>query len=134
MEKNLGLGGGWVAAAGETVTITLTNSNGAAANPSTPFVGHDRTRAVSSRSRSRRATPGQVTGHASSSLNLGSLQDPIVVQTDGQGQNGSDAVKTFVDARIHITPSATNRVGAERTPSRPMWRRTSAPGWVAARG
>ena len=56
-----------------------------------------------------------MTGHASSTLNLGSAQDPITVQTNGQGQNGSDAVKTFVDARIHITPTATNRVGQPHT-------------------
>jgi hypothetical protein len=62
------------------------------------------------------ATPGKVTAHAVSALNLGSQQDPIFIQTDGVGQNGSDAVKTFVDAKISITPqSAINPVTATHT-------------------
>ena len=112
VEKNLGPG--WVAAAGETVTITLTDSSGAAANPSTPLSGTTDAGGHFSATFTS-ATPGQVTGHASSSLTLGWAHDPIVVQTNGQGLNGSDAVKTFVDARIHITPSATNEVGQPHT-------------------
>ena len=93
------------------MTITLTNGGAASATPSGPFTGTtDAAGHFSVTFTSNDA--GKVTGHASSTLNLGSQQDPITVQTDGQGQNGSDAVKTFVDARIHITPTATNRVGS----------------------
>ena len=130
LEKNLG--SGWVDAAGETVTITLTNGGAASATPSGPFTGTTNA-AGFSRRRSRRATPGTVTGHASSSLNLGSLQDPIHVETDGTGQNGSNAVKTFVDARIHITPTATNRVGAPHTFTAHLEKNLGS-GWVDAAG
>jgi len=37
-----------------------------------------------------------VTGHASSTLSDLGTAAPITVETDGQGQNGPDAVKTFV--------------------------------------
>jgi uncharacterized repeat protein (TIGR01451 family) len=62
-----------------------------------------------------------VTGHASSTLaDLGNVPNgnpagPITVQTDGTGLNGSDAVKTFVNARIHIGPDAVNEVGKSHT-------------------
>ena len=71
------------------------------------------------------ATPGQVTGHALelADSRFGAGSDHACRRT-ATGQNGSDAVKTFVDARIHITPDATNRVGAPHTFTAP-WRRTS---------
>ena len=74
-----------------------------------------------------------MTGHASSTLNLGSQQDPITVQTDGQGQNGSNAVKTFVDARISITPDATNEIGAPHTFTAHLEKNLGS-GWVDAAG
>src|SRR5262249_33722395 len=36
---------------------------------------------------------------------------PFTVQTDGSGLNGANAVKTFVDANVQITPDGVNRVG-----------------------
>src|SRR6185436_20565854 len=56
---------------------------------------------------------GQVTGHASVSLVVGGLT--LVRQTDGIDDNSGDAVKTFVDAKISITPNATNEVGEPHT-------------------
>ena len=54
-------------------------------------------------------------------------------QTDGTGQNGSDAVKTFVDARIHITPTQTNRVGQPHTFTAFVEKNLGlGGGWVAA--
>ena len=107
VEKNLGVGGGWVAAGGATVSITLANSNGGVADPAGPFNGTtDAAGHFSATFTSN--TPGQVTGHAESSLNLGSAQDPIVVQTNGVGQNGGNALKTFVDANIQIAPLSDN--------------------------
>ena len=79
------------------------------------------------------ATPGKVTGHAVSSLNLGSQQDPIFIQTDGQGQNGSDAVKTLL--MRGSTSRRTRRTwSVSRIRSRRMWRRTWVTGWVDAVG
>ena len=56
-------------------------------------------------------TAGKVTGHASSTLSVGGRpRSPS--QTDGVAPNSGDAVKTFVDANIQITPpTATNPVG-----------------------
>ena len=139
VEKNLGLGGGWVDAAGnEPVTITLTN-NGAIRDSGGPVHAGRRTRAGMFSVTFTSPTPGQVTGHASSSLaDLGNVPNglppgPIVVQTDGTGQNGSNAVKTFVDARIHITPSQTNRVGQPHTFTAFVEKNLGCGGgWVAA--
>jgi len=52
-----------------------------------------------------------VTGHASATL-IGNLH----VETDGTADNSGDAVKTFVDANIQITPqSATNPISTNHT-------------------
>src|SRR6266498_4251782 len=110
VEKDLGLGAGWEPAGSESVSITLAG----AASPPGPFNGTTDAGGHFSATFTSSA-PGQVTGHASSTLDLGAVSGPITVQTDGQGENGSNAVKTFVDARIHITPSATNRVGEPHT-------------------
>jgi len=56
---------------------------------------------------------GQVTGHASATVPI--LGDNFFVETDGASPNSDDAVKTYVDARITITPSETNEVGASHT-------------------
>jgi hypothetical protein len=59
------------------------------------------------------ATAGQVTGHATVTLVVGGVT--LTRQTDGLFGNSGDAVKTFVDARISISPNATNPVGAPHT-------------------
>jgi len=51
-----------------------------------------------------------VTGHATTTLSIGGQN--VVVQTNGVAPNGPDAVKTFVDARISITPNGTNPVNS----------------------
>src|SRR6185436_8260329 len=134
VEKNLGDGNGWVDAAGVAVQITVANSLGASANPAGPFNALTNAQGLTFATFIS-STPGKVTGHAVSSLNLGSQQDPIFIQTDGAGQNGSDAVKTFVDARIHITPSATNRVGFPHTFTAHVEKNLGdGNGWVDAAG
>src|SRR4029079_5621335 len=60
-------------------------------------------------------TTGKVTGHASSTVSLGTPSTTFTVQTDGAAGNSGDAVKTYVDARISITPNATNEVGQPHT-------------------
>jgi uncharacterized repeat protein (TIGR01451 family) len=109
VEKDLGNGAGFVAAANQPVTVTLTNGNGAhfatSSNTCTANTGADGKCAITFTS----PDPGTVTGHASASLaNLGTAA-PVTVATTGLGQNGADVVKTFVDANIQITPAnATN--------------------------
>src|SRR5262249_37204690 len=59
-------------------------------------------------------TAGTVTGHASATLSVGGL--PLTVATDGVAPNSPDAVKTFVDANVQVTPaSAQNPVGTTHT-------------------
>ena len=115
LEKDLGDGAGFVAAANEHVDVTLTDSNGAThtapsgtcttAGPNTDASGECTITFTS-------PTGGKVTGHATSSLNVSGV--PIVVATDGAAPNSGDAVKTFVDANIQITPpTASNQVGTD---------------------
>jgi hypothetical protein len=114
LEKDIGDGNGFVPAAGEHVDVTLTDSNGAThtaptgscttAGPNTNASGQC-TITFSS------PTAGQVTGHATSTLSVAGSA-PFTVQTDGVAPNGPDAVKTFVDANIQISPlTATDTVG-----------------------
>ena len=56
---------------------------------------------------------GQVTGHASSSLSVGGLS--LLRSTNGSSPNSDDAVKTFADARISISPDGTNGIGEDHT-------------------
>ena len=52
-----------------------------------------------------------MTGHATATLSVGGSA-PFTVATDGARRTAADAVKTFVDANIQITPAtATNPVG-----------------------
>jgi hypothetical protein len=105
--------GPFVAAAGEHVDFTLTNSNGAIsvldpaastcdnAGPNTNAAGQCTIVFTSN-------STGTVTGHATATLFSGT----VTVQTNGVAPNSGDAVKTFVNANINITPAtATNPVG-----------------------
>jgi energy-coupling factor transporter ATP-binding protein EcfA2 len=58
-------------------------------------------------------TTGTVTGHAEVTVEIDGVS--IFRETDGTGRNSSDAVKTYVDARIAIEPDATNEVGEPHT-------------------
>ncbi len=96
-----------VPAAGETVTITLTSSNGACPAPPGPFTGT--TDADGHFSVTFTSTcPGTVTGHASTTLAVNGSA-PFDIATS------PDATKVFQDANIQITPNGTNRVGAPHT-------------------
>jgi len=113
-----GLGGGFVAASGEHVDFILTDDHGANAvlnaatstcdngGPNTDSSGQCTIVFTSS-------TTGTVTGHASSSVQVGGLS--LFRETDGTGHNSGDAVKTFVDARISISPDDVNEVGQTHT-------------------
>jgi len=110
--KDVGDGAGFVAAQGEHVTVTLTDSLGAThtapAGTCTNAGGNTNASGQCAITFTSNDT-GKVTAHASSTLTLAAL--PVTVQTDGVGLNSGNGVKTFVDAKISITPStATNRV------------------------
>src|SRR3954454_1142987 len=107
------VGAGFVAAAGETVTVTCTASNGATPTPAGPFTG------TTNASGQFQVTvnsplPGKDTCHAASTLTIDGAT--ITVETNGQNGNSGDAVKTWVDANIQLTPAtATNPVGTNHT-------------------
>jgi len=91
------------AGAGEPVTVTLTPANGATPSPAGPFnLTTNASGQVSVTFTS--PTAGTVTGHASSTLSVGGSA-PFTVQTDGVAPNSGDAVKTFVDANIQLSPA-----------------------------
>ncbi|HXL44847.1 MAG TPA: hypothetical protein VN960_12415, partial [Gaiellaceae bacterium] len=103
-------------AAGEHVSVTLTDSNGAGhtapsgtcTNGTTDVNGQCTITFTS-------PTAGKVTGHASATLEIGGGAT-VTVATDGVAPNSGDAVKTFVDANIQITPAtAINPVGTNHT-------------------
>jgi hypothetical protein len=105
--------GSFVAAAGETVTVTLTNANGAVASPAGPFTGTTNASGQFQVTVNSQTT-GKVTARASSTLAVNGSA-PFTVQTDGTGLNSGDAVKTWVNAKISIAPDATNEVNQPHT-------------------
>jgi hypothetical protein len=106
-------GSGFGPAANEHVTVTLTNSNGAAFTAPTGTCTNGGANTNSSGQCTitfTSPTAGKVTAHASATLSIGGLS--VTVQTDGTDGNSVDAVKTFVDANIQINPpTATNNLG-----------------------
>lgn len=110
------LGAGFVAATDEHVDVVLTDSNGASHSAPT---GSCTTAGVNTDAAGQCTitftsnTTGKVTAHATSTLSL--LGASVTVQTDGSASNSVDAVKTYVNAKIAIAPSATNRIGQSHT-------------------
>ena len=110
--------GGYVPAPGEHVDVTLTDANGAVHQPTGRHVHQRRCehrceRPVHDRS-SRRTRRATVTAHASSTLVVGGVT--LNVATNGIAPNSGDAVATFVDANIQITPAtANNPIGTTHT-------------------
>jgi hypothetical protein len=106
--------GTFVPAPGANVTVTCTAGNGATPTPPNPPSGTTNaagqfTFTVNS------PTAGTDTCHASATLTVGGA-GPVTVQTNGVAPNSGDAVKTFVDANIQITPQqATNPVNTNHT-------------------
>jgi uncharacterized repeat protein (TIGR01451 family) len=116
LQKDTGNGSGFVVAANEHVDFTLTDANGAVhtAPTGTCTQGGGNTNASGQCTITFNSnTAGTVTAHATSTLSIGSPATSVTVATDGTGQNSGDAVKTYVDANIQITPAtANNPVGA----------------------
>jgi hypothetical protein len=111
--ENLGDGNGYVKAPdGTTVVITLSNSNGAVANPAGPFTLTTVNGSASVTFTS--ATAGTVTGNASIDVTLNGVE--LTRSTgDGVSQDSPNAVKVFEDAYVTITPNGTNVVGNPHT-------------------
>src|SRR5439155_1180518 len=97
LQKDLGNGAGFVAAAGEDVDFTLTDSNDATHSVPTGTC----TNAGANTSASGQctitftsSTTGKVTVHALSTLSLGNPAINVHVETDGVAPNSGNAVKT----------------------------------------
>ena len=86
LEKDLGDGAGFVPAAGETVTVTLTATNGASIANVTSNCSGVTDAAGQCTVTFTSPTPGKVTGHASSTGTLGTPA-PFTVTTDGVAPN-----------------------------------------------
>jgi hypothetical protein len=95
--------------AGVDCNITLTGSNGASPVPPGPLNTVTNASGQCSITFTSQSG-GKVTGHAFSTLIVDGQQ--FTVQTNGVAPNSGDAVKTFVDANIQLTPpTATNMIG-----------------------
>ncbi|HXL42746.1 MAG TPA: hypothetical protein VN960_01670, partial [Gaiellaceae bacterium] len=117
--KDTGDGNGFVAAGGEHVNSTLTDSNGASSTLNAASSTCDDAGANTDASGQcliviNSNTAGKVTAHASSALSVAGSA-AFTVATDSSGLNSADAVKTYVDAKISITPSGVNPLGATHT-------------------
>jgi hypothetical protein len=118
LSKDVGANLGFVPAPGEHVAFTLTDSNGATHSvPTGTCTGAGGNTDASGQCTIifTSSTAGQVTGHASSLLSVAGSA-AFTVETDGTSPNSGNAVKTFVDANISITPlTATNPVSTDHT-------------------
>jgi uncharacterized repeat protein (TIGR01451 family) len=117
LEEDTGDGSGFQPAAGEHVDFTLTDANGAndvidAAASTCDDAGPNTNAGGNCTIVFTSGTAGTVTADASATLSVAGSA-PITVETDGSGANGSDSVKTFVDANIQISPQlATNALSS----------------------
>jgi uncharacterized repeat protein (TIGR01451 family) len=111
LSKDTGTGT-FVAAPGEHVDVTLTDTSGAvhtAATGTCTNAGSNTDASGQCTITFSSPTPGMVTAHASATLSINGAT--VAVETDGTGSNGGNAVKTFVDANIQLNPpSAINPV------------------------
>src|SRR6266511_557317 len=119
LQKDVGDGAGFVAFAGAHVDYTLTDTNGAnsvldAAASTCDDAGANTDAAGQCTIVFTSNSAGKVTGHASWTGTLGT-PSAFTVETDNVAPNSGDAVKTFVDANIQISPNGVNRVGDSHT-------------------
>src|SRR5262249_52622052 len=116
LSKDTGTGT-FVPAAGEHVTVGLTDSNGAvhtAPSGSCTTAGANTDANGQCTIAFTSPSGGKVTGHATATLTINGTA--VTVATDGTNGNSIDAAKTFVDANVQISPlTATNPVGTNHT-------------------
>ena len=103
---------------GADVTVSLANFHGAVANPAGPFMGATDVNGEYDVTFTSQ-TAGQVVGTATAEIMIGGAV--LIVSTDGLGDNSGPATKTFVDAKITITPDDTNEVGDDHTFTTVFW-------------
>jgi hypothetical protein len=113
LEFDLGDGAGFQPAEGESVTITLTNHNGAVADPPGPFTA-DTNASGQTTATFVSGSPGTVTGSASWTGSVGGSAS-FSISTDGTSPSGDEATKVFQDAFIEISPDGVNEIGDEHT-------------------
>ncbi|MBA2383845.1 MAG: hypothetical protein H0V68_04175, partial [Actinobacteria bacterium] len=109
VEKNDGTG--WSDAAGVTIGSTSTgvgSITGGSCGPSGPTNADGECTVIVNS-----VTPGQTTVRAAGTVTVGGLA--IAVATNGYGAHDVGGVKTWVDARITIGQSGTNKVGDPHT-------------------
>ena len=104
---NVNTGSGFTnAPAGTVINFSIVSGPGSLSAASCTTIGTTGSCTVTLNS----STPGVTTVHASSTLSVSG--QTVTVQTNGIGANSGDAVKTWVDANIQISPlTATNQLG-----------------------
>ncbi len=107
LEEDLGLGGGWVPFAGQSVTATQT-AGSCALTPSDGQVTTDANGQATVSVNSSAAGQCTVSAAFSGDIVPGDGNTAVTRTTDGTGNDGPAATKTYVDARIHISPNGTN--------------------------
>ena len=127
--EDLGDGGGFIAAVGETVTFSIDSGTatfvGGIDSCVTDASGQCSVSIVSN-------TTGDNTISATSNVDVNGF--PVSVSTDGMGNNSGPANKTYADAKISIDPpDATNEVGDEHVVTATVMEDTGS-GFVAAVG
>src|SRR5439155_714623 len=121
VKRNTGNGNGFVNVPdGTKPTVTLTNSNGAAVNVTSDVCAAAGTAGGKCTVTVTSPSAGKVTGNASVTLVIGGVTvtrdtNPATATVPAGPGGSGPAVKTFVDARINIAPSATNEVGKNHT-------------------
>lgn len=116
IKKDSGDGLGFVAAASQTATVTLTPTFGATPvaddSPDTNSTCDDGTNASGQCvQKFSSATTGVVTGTASATVTFGALSFQITTANDAAVVGNEDATKVYVDATIDIQGDDANRVG-----------------------
>src|SRR5262249_34351155 len=112
--EDIGDGKGFVVpVSNQAVTVTLTNTNGAVASPAGPFTGTTNSSGQFQVTFTS-ATAGQVIGNTTTTF---TVRVVTLTRATGDSQSGDSgpATKTFIDARISLTPSSTNQVGQPHT-------------------
>lgn len=120
IKKDSGDGNGFVAASGQTATVTLTPTFGATPvaddTPDGDSTCDDGTNTSGQCvQKFSSATTGVVTGTATASVTFGSLSFQITTANDAAVVGNEDATKVYVDATIDIEGDDANRVGDPHT-------------------
>ena len=126
LKVDLGDGAGFVNAANKTVSASVTSGTCTfvgASSGTTDASGNLLVVITSS-------TPQvcKVTARFNADIVSGNDNTAIDISTDGTGGNSGPATKTYVDARIHITPNGTNFIYDSHTFTIHLRRTPAAPG------